>query len=320
MNQRLLGLDALRGLAAIAVLVFHLGFPVFGAHLAVDFFFMLSGFVMARTYEQRLQSGVMGPVAFMKVRYKRLWGWMALGTSIGLVGVVLSGGASVQAFVSFAFMVALLPALNMPAMPYFLNVPLWSIVYELVANAAHALGLARMGKKSLAVFAIACFAGLCWATIVAGFPRGGFVEYHWTSLFKVGASYTLGILIWRLWGDTPPIKVPFAAAFVALPAYCVFIYFWNLSLAPLFFIAVLSPLMMFGGMGAQFESDVAKRWAKTLGDISFPLYAVHLPLIMLIRLPGGPAMAAAIGLATFAWLKRDALRAGLAGKAKPTAS
>jgi peptidoglycan/LPS O-acetylase OafA/YrhL len=319
MNQRLLGLDALRGLAAIAVLVFHLGFPVFGAHLAVDFFFMLSGFVMARTYEQRLQTGAMGALKFMQVRYKRLWGWMALGTSIGLAGVILAGAASANVMVAYAFMMALLPALNMPAMPYLLNVPLWSIVYELVANAAHAVGLARLGKKSLAAFALVCFIGLSWATATVGFPRGGFVEYHWLSLFKVGVSYTLGILIWRLWGDTPPIRVPFAAAFVALPAYCLFIYFWNLSLAPLFFIAVLSPLMMFGGMGAQIEGEVAKRWAKALGDLSFPLYAVHLPVIMLLKQPGGPVIAAAIGLATWAWLKRDALRAGLASKVQPTA-
>ena len=319
MNQRLLGLDALRGLAAIAVLVFHLGFPVFGAHLAVDFFFMLSGFVMARTYEQRQQSGAMGPLKFMQVRYKRLWGWMALGTSIGLVGAIMASGASAQLFIAYAFMLALLPALNTPAMPYFLNVPLWSIIYELVANAAHALGLARMGEKSLAVFALACFVGLSWATVTVGFPRGGFVEYHWLSLFKVGVSYTLGILIWRLWGDTPPIKVSFAAAFAALPAFCLFLYVWNLSLAPLFFIAVLSPLMMFGDMGARFEGEAARRWAKALGDISVPLYAIHLPLIMLIKLPGGAALAAVIGVAIWVWLKRDALRAALASKVQPSA-
>lgn len=319
MNQRLLGLDALRGLAALAVLMLHLGLPVHGAHLAVDFFFMLSGFVMARTYEQRLQTGAMGPLTFMKVRYKRLWGWMALGTSVGFVAVILMYGVSWKLTLSFAFMVAMLPALNMPATPYFLNIPLWSIIYELVANVAHALGLARMGLKSLAAFALACFIGLSWTTLTMGFPWGGLVEYHWVSLFNVGASYTLGILIWRIWGDTPPIRVPMWAAMLMLPLYCAVVSIFKIPLAPLFFIAMLSPLMMFGGMGAQIEGEAAKRWAKALGDLSFPLYAVHLPVIMLLKQPGGPAIAAAIGLATFAWLKRDTPRAGFARKVQPSA-
>ena len=74
MNTRLLGLDALRGIAAIMVVMFHLGLPMMGSHLAVDFFFMLSGFVMARTYDERLQTGAMSPLAFMIKRYRRLWG------------------------------------------------------------------------------------------------------------------------------------------------------------------------------------------------------------------------------------------------------
>lgn len=317
MNNRLLGLDALRGLAAIVVVLFHMGLPIGGAHLAVDFFFMLSGFVMARTYEERLTTGQISPFSFMQKRYKRLWGWMAFGTSIGLLAYVLKDGASVELVFSFALMMALVPALNVPAAPYFLNVPLWSIVYELVANLCHALGLARMGKKGLAGFALVCFAGLAWATHTAGFPRGGFVEYHWLTLFKVGASYTMGILIWRLSGDIPPIKVPFSAAFAALPVYCLCVYLWNPPYAPLVFVAVIAPLMMFGGMNAVIPHGASARWASALGDVSFPLYAVHYPIIMLITLPGGGLMVTAIGLLTWAWLCRGSIRSAF-GRAQLT--
>ncbi|MEM7688695.1 MAG: acyltransferase [Pseudomonadota bacterium] len=318
MNTRLLGLDALRGLAAIMVVVFHLGLPMMGAHLAVDFFFMLSGFVMARTYEERLRTGAMGPLAFMIKRYRRLWGWMALGTSVGLIAMILQFGLSGELLISFALMVSLLPALNVPTAPYFLNIPLWSIIYELVANIAHALGLARMNTRALGLFALACFAGLSWATFTVGFPWGGLAEYHWLSLFKVGASYTAGILIWRLWGDTPPIKVPFAAAFAALPLYCALAWFWNPPILPLIFVAVIAPLMMFGGMGARIERENHARLASTLGDISFPLYAVHFPVIMLLNEAGGPVIAAAIGVLVWGWLKREALRAALSPR--PSAS
>ncbi|MEM6586333.1 MAG: acyltransferase [Pseudomonadota bacterium] len=304
----MLGLDALRGLAAIAVLVLHLGAPLHGAHLAVDFFFMLSGFVMARTYEARLASGSMGPLAFMAKRYRRLWGWMALGTSMGFVALILTHGMSYDLWIAFALMAALLPAFNMAATPYLLNLPLWSIVYELVANAAHALGLARLGKRGLALVALACFAGLVWATLTMGFPRAGMVQYHWVTLFKVGASYTMGVLIWRLWGDKPPIKVPLAAALAALPAYCLVVYLWHLPAAPLVFVAVIAPLMMFGGMGARITNPKRAEMASALGDLSFPLYAVHVPAIMLLQAPGGPILCAGIGLATWLWLLRERWR------------
>ena len=176
-----------------------------------------------------------------------------------------------------------------------------------------------MGVAGLAAFALACFIGLAWTTATIGFPWGGLVKYHWVSLFNVGASYTMGVLIWRVWKDTPPIRVPLPFARALLPLYCAVVSFWSVWFAPLFFILVLAPLMMFGGMGARIEGEAATRWARALGDLSFPLYAVHLPLIMLVKLPGGPVIAAAIGLATLIWLRRDSWRNALAGRAQPTA-
>lgn len=81
-------LDGLRGVAALSVVVMHrhvwFGLEGWLAHgyLAVDFFFMLSGYVMARTYEQRLSEGY-GAWRFMAARYRRLWPVMALGTLFG---------------------------------------------------------------------------------------------------------------------------------------------------------------------------------------------------------------------------------------------
>src|SRR5262245_61697811 len=86
--NRLYGLDALRGVAALAVL-FHHYEVIFGsthyfsrAYLAVDVFFMISGYVMARTYEGRLGNSL-SAVQFLWIRIKRLWPTMAVGTTIG---------------------------------------------------------------------------------------------------------------------------------------------------------------------------------------------------------------------------------------------
>src|ERR1044072_6175275 len=76
------GLGALRGIAAVLVLVGHTS-PQMGLHLgklylAVDFFFMLSGYIMARTYEARMHQG--RDIDFLVARVKRLWPTMAIGT------------------------------------------------------------------------------------------------------------------------------------------------------------------------------------------------------------------------------------------------
>lgn len=307
MQQRLAGLDALRGIAAIVVVLFHLGLPIHGAHLAVDFFVMLSGFVMARTYEERLRDGALGAGAFLAKRYRRLWGWMALGTTMGLLAVLGEYGWSGELGLAWVLMLALVPAVNLPATPYLLNLPLWSITYELVANAAHALGLARLGKAGLALVALACALGLAWIILAAGFPRGGFAEYHWLVLPRVGLAYVLGILVYRLWGDKPPLRVPFAVALLLLPAYVAAVWLWPWQWAPLAFVLLLAPLMMFGGMAARFASPRGLELATLLGAMSFPLYALHYPAIRLLRLEWGWVVLAAIGVAIWAWHRRARL-------------
>jgi len=294
----------LRGLAAIVVVAFHLGLPIAGAHLAVDFFFMLSGFVMARTYEARLRDGTLGTGHFFAKRYKRLWGWMALGTCLGFLAALGQYGFSAQLSLGFALTLAMVPALNIASAPYLLNMPLWSIIYELVANAAHGLGLARMGNGALLAVVALCAVGLGWAIVLVGFPRGGFPEYHWLVLLRVGLAYVLGILIWRLWEDAPPVKVPFALSFAILPGYVALFYFWPWQFAPVAFVLLLAPLMMFGGMSARFSSPRSAEWATTLGAISFPLYAVHYPAIQLLKLDWGPVVLAAVGLAIWLWHRR----------------
>ncbi|MFC3100145.1 acyltransferase [Altererythrobacter lauratis] len=304
MQERLYGLDALRGLAAFVVVLLHLGFPIGGAHLAVDFFFMLSGFVMARTYEARLTSGALSPWRFVVARYRRLWGWMALGTSIGLVAALARGDFSGDLLLAWGLMLAMLPALNMAATtPYLLNQPLWSIFYELLANVAHAFGLARMGRKGLLALALVCAVGLAWAIERHGFPRGGFPMYHWLVLWRVGLAYVLGVLIFRLWGDVPPIRVSPLLALAVLPAYVLATYFWPVAWGPLLFILVLAPLMMFGGMAARPEGW-RRNLAAWLGALSFPLYALHYPAIALLQTPGGAAGLLLVICALWLWHRR----------------
>lgn len=85
-------LNGLRGLAAIVVVIFHFmeiiitDFSrIFIAHgfLAVDFFFCLSGFVIAYAYDSRIAD--MGLKTFIKVRLIRLQPLVVIGSILGLL-------------------------------------------------------------------------------------------------------------------------------------------------------------------------------------------------------------------------------------------
>lgn len=133
-------LDGLRGLAAVAVVLFHTPelfgpglFPAAG-YLAVDFFFTLSGFVLAFAYQARLDKGL--PTGqFLRVRIARLYPLYLLSLLVGISGAFLQGAFRVHA--SGAIMLAaaclglfLLPVAGTPTgyiFPY--NQPAWSVFF-----------------------------------------------------------------------------------------------------------------------------------------------------------------------------------------------
>ncbi len=139
-------LDGLRGVAAICVVLFHLTIkpaallpiPAYGgflnhAYLAVDFFFLLSGFVITHAYEQRLRSGL-NFSDFCCVRLVRLYPMFIAGLVIGAVGAILQGGPGHFSFLSFVQQALFIPHYrhNEFAFPY--NLPAWSLMFELIIN------------------------------------------------------------------------------------------------------------------------------------------------------------------------------------------
>jgi peptidoglycan/LPS O-acetylase OafA/YrhL len=174
--QRFEALDSWRGVCALLVALFH--FPlagpigesafVRGSFLFVDFFFVLSGFVIAHACSQRVHTG-QGLAQFMVTRFGRLFPLHAfmLAAFVGfevlrLAVPQLTGGE--PAF-SGAFSLDTLPAnfalLHGLGIHDHLswNAPSWSISTELFAYVFFGLAVLALGKKSLGVFALAAVAG-----------------------------------------------------------------------------------------------------------------------------------------------------------------
>src|SRR5687768_17245753 len=144
-------LDGLRGIAALAIVIFHFMEWVFSdfsknfiAHgfLAVDFFFCLSGFVIAYAYDDRIEK--LGAIEFFKSRLIRLHPLVILGSVLGLLTFILdpfdvsfasySTGKLILLFAGSIFLIPL-PLMEDRAFNLFgLNAPSWSLFWEYVAN------------------------------------------------------------------------------------------------------------------------------------------------------------------------------------------
>ncbi|MEO6339406.1 MAG: acyltransferase [Caulobacteraceae bacterium] len=294
MAQRYLTLDAARGVAALAVFAFHvgisLGVPVLpGAYLAVDFFFLLSGFVIAGAYEQRLSEGLTLP-DFAWIRFKRLFPLYLAGTALAVIGALprfLHGDPEPQAQMlarigTISAALVMLPG-RIPGsdLVYPLNFPAWSLGFELIANFAYAAATAvrRMSRWALAVVIGASLTGLIWTVATTGtFELGP--EWHdgWGGYLRVGFSFFAGVLIWRVRRDRPLVASNWAALACLAALGLLLALAPAAGFGPLVIVAIAFPALLFVSACIQPTGRFAAL-AKQAGELSYALYAIHAPLI-----------------------------------------
>ncbi|PDS96520.1 acyltransferase [Rhizobium sp. S9] len=283
-------LDLLRGASAILVLVYHSSnkFPV--AYAAVDLFFMLSGFVLAERYgESLLQTG--GRRDFIHHRIARLYPVYLVCTLLGAISVIPLIGHleswSVSAFVaSSVTSLLILPAPSdtvLGILPF--NGPAWSLFFEVVANAVFLFTGARFRVAVSAVvlstpaFIVALWhfrypPGSVWGDIVGGFPR-------------VLASFYGGVLISCLWRQGFRIGLPAWPGWILVAALVVLYSGFILTERKyyLLLIFVAHPVIIWFGLGLE-RNALFERIATWMGEISYPLYLVHVPLLILLATYG----------------------------------
>ncbi len=306
-HERYRLLDELRGVAAVAVLVFHIGTRGGGplllpnGFLAVDFFFMLSGFVIAEAYEARLLGG-MSITAFAARRLVRM-------APVAMLGA-LAGGAYLvaRAFAAPSRSDPLLEVvganlLNLMILPklwhgratgwelFPANGPLWSLFFEIAANLLWAVFLAGRSTWALRIL-VAASAGL----LVALGLRSGTLDMGWEFVSlaggaaRVGFGFGVGLLLHRARGGIPRMGRP--SAVIALMAL---VYFLTLPLPmlgwQLLIVLVCMPAVLLVAIAAGHERVLPA--GALLGRLSYPVYGIHVPLLALaagmIKYAGGGA-------------------------------
>ncbi len=286
MPRRLPLLDALRTVAAIGVMLYHVA-DAFGptrlfarTYLFVDLFFLLSGFVLTLAAEPGMASRP--PLAFVRARLRRLWPLVALGTLAGALAF-LPGGTPGQVGRLALMGLMMLPQLQQGFAIFPLNGPQWSLLWELAVNALHAAVLHRLSERQLlSVVAVAGLGLAAAIAVVGGCTMGPNAEYWWLAAPRVVWAYGLGIWLARVWRRRGP--VPLADWRVALiaPLAALLVLPWvplGQALGDAVAVFVILPALFWVAANAV-PPAAAGPALQRIGAISFPLYALHEPVLV----------------------------------------
>jgi peptidoglycan/LPS O-acetylase OafA/YrhL len=286
------GLDGLRGVAALAVLLHHVenfrrshGIEPTGlferGYLAVDFFFILSGYVIGRAYEGKLRSDLT-VLEYMLIRLRRLYPMLLVGMVLG-VAFVRFNPREIGS-IPFAFIAQLLfiPFAAGPKEMFPLNGVQWSLLFELFINYVHAVFVPLLSVPVIACIVVAGAMGnfvtaRYFGNLGVGWDVAGFIG----GFPRVFFGFFLGLLLVRTevrWTRFVP-AVPFVVVALGL---LIVLAFPVLDLPGFrgggrdFVVAtfVFPAVVMLG-----VKCLGASRCADILGNLSYPLYAIHFPLL-----------------------------------------
>ncbi|MGN6481829.1 acyltransferase family protein [Luteibacter sp.] len=288
-------LDGLRGVAAIAVVVFHFMEMVIGNYsdlfighgwLAVDFFFCLSGFVIGYAYDDRV--GSMGKWNFARVRLIRLHPMVVFGSVLGLITLYVdpfrpgalpySAGQVSLIFLASLFLIPY-PAMQERGFCLFsLNSPAWSLFWEYVANIVYAVFLCRLGRRALGIATagaalILCAVGYRYGNLWAGFNG----ETFWVGAARVNFSFLAGLLVYRC-GLVIKNRFGFFLLALLLVFALVMPYAKGGWIREAAVMIIYFPLLVMLGAGATL-GERSKKFCKLAGEISYPLYMTHYAVI-----------------------------------------
>ncbi len=308
-------LDGLRGVAALMVIWYHL-FEAFATspydqqfnhgYLAVDFFFILSGFVIGYAYDDRW--GKMTGKDFFLRRLIRLQPMVIMGAVLGAITFLIAGremwdGTTVP--LSMVMLALLLHLFLIPALPgagaevrgngemFPLNGPAWSLFFEYIGNILYALFLRRLSTRALK--GLVALAAVALATFAIGnFSGFGHLGVGWTladnnltgGFLRLLFAFSAGLLISRIFR---PVRVrgAFWISSLAIVVLLSMPYIgngeapWMNGLYDALCTIVLFPLLVWLGASGLTTDKTTTRVCRFFGDISYPLYMVHYPFMYL---------------------------------------
>lgn len=308
-------LDGLRGVAAIMILFYHVfsdaksfltektANEFFHCFLGVDFFFILSGFVMGYAYDSQWKDG-MTLGSFIKRRLIRLHPMVVMGVLIGAAAFIIQGctkwdgtEVTMQALMLTTLLgLFLIPSPtnidvrgNTEAFP--LNGPHWSLFFEYIGSLLYGLMLHRLSTKWLRVWVA------CSIISIAGFAlltEDGGIAYGWSSepmnlwggALRMLYAYPMGLLMARVFRERQPKPVKGHMFFLCSLGLVLLLgvpFLGNKDVETIYqLVCIFSffpTIIWYGARGI--VTGWRQRAVSFLGRLSYPLYAVHFPFVYL---------------------------------------
>jgi peptidoglycan/LPS O-acetylase OafA/YrhL len=285
------GLDGLRGIAALVVVCTHAN-QLFNAYtdkassyLVVDFFYILSGLVIAYAYGKRLDDGLSW-IGFMRLRLNRLYPMLFIGVLVaGLVflgrQILLNTGFVTESIVLTVLSLSLLPVgLLYGLAAYPIDNPIWSLFFEFVANAVYASPLRRIGRRwRIALLALAI---IVLAALAIGFGTVGSLGFVGpgsvlAGFARVAVPFSFGVALWRtkLFTKFPSLPLSVVALGLLVALFLHGSTRWAYDLAGV--LIIFPAIVCFGakarvGAHALWFCHIARRG-------SYPLYIMHMSVL-----------------------------------------
>lgn len=301
-------LDGLRGVAALIVVTFHLAEPLSTSHLdnivnhgylAVDLFFLLSGFVIGYAYDERWPKMTVG--RFFKRRIERLQPMVVLGVTLGAIGFYFTDSTLwplIHTVPVWKMLIVMLIGYTILPVPLSLDIrgweemhPLnsvgWSLFFEYIANILYAVWIRKFSKTALSILVGISAIALAHLAITNGDVGGGWtlnVEQVSIGITRTMYPFFAGLLLSRV-AKPAQIKNAFlwCSLLLAIVLYMPRIggaaNIWMNGVYESVCIIIVFPLIVYLGASGVMQTRRESRICKFLGDISYPLYLVHYPLV-----------------------------------------
>lgn len=309
-------LDGLRGVAALFVIWYHVfeGFATSPVdqrfnhgYMAVDFFFILSGFVIGYAYDDRWKKA-MTTKEFFKRRLIRLQPMVVMGAVLGAITYCIQGSEQwdgTHVAFSMVMLALLLNLFLIPAVPgtgpevrgngemYPLNGPSWSLFFEYIGNILYALFLRRLSTKALTVLVVLAGLGLASFAVfnLSGYGHLGvgwsLLDYNLLGGFlRVLFSFSAGLLMSRIF---KPVHMRGAFWLCSLGLVLLFSTPhlggmespWINGLYDSVCTLFLLPAIVYLGASGKTTDKTSFSICEFLGKISYPVYIVHYPFMYL---------------------------------------
>ena len=311
-------LDGLRGVAALMVIWYHVfeGYAFAGGttidtfnhgYLAVDFFFILSGFVIGYAYDDRWGKNFTMK-DFIKRRLIRLHPMVIMGAVVGAITFYIQGSVQwdgTHIGISMVMLSLLCTIFFIPAMPgvgyevrgngemFPLNGPFWSLFLEYIGNILYALFIRRLSNKALTIVVVLLGVALASFAIfnVSGY---GNIGVGWTldgvnfigGLLRMLFPFSMGMLLSR---NFKPMKLRGAFWICTLVMIALFAVPYlegtesicTNGIYEAFCIIIAFPILLWIGASGTTTDKKSTQICKFLGDISYPIYVIHYPFMYL---------------------------------------